>query len=479
MRGSRRSVGFTPASLPNLRVWYDGRSPKQLGGFVPPEGVAIQTWKDISGGGRDAVSTSGARWPFYSRQNRSLHFDGIDDEVVVPTSSSFYPITIYLCVVVNSLAASARILNWRGVTPDSGITVTLGTDGTIFAQRRNAGTFDVQVVTTNAVTVGVHNYIAITYSSTSVSVRLNGTTSTGTGSSATPTWSAQISVFSNNGALWLPCYAGGILMYAAAHTTTQTDQVIHWMQNTWHNLNATVSTLYECDYGSNVITDYMMANTGSYNPTPSLIVTSPAPPAPLVYCGQYSVPGDGQRCEDLPLGWGYDALPYVEGGEFWFGDSIWLPVGHPVNVGGSQTLIQWKNNSTGSPPLEVCIGQNSNYIRVQGGYGNPLGPRLTARNLALATFGVWNRVVLHIKFSRFPATSLVEVWWNGTQVVSGYQPDGGTLYPTDGTNTATLPSYQKFGYYRDQAFFTTAAGWGVNSVMHSDFKIGTSYAAVA
>nr|WP_246326485.1 heparin lyase I family protein [Actinomycetospora corticicola] len=159
---------------------------------------------------------------------------------------------------------------------------------------------------------------------------------------------------------------------------------------------------------------------------------------------QFTMPGGGTRSEIVPT-----TAEFTEGQDRWFRFSFYLPAGFPTQVTTWQVITQWKNDGTGSPPLEITVGGGN--LNLEGGYGYPAGPRTFAQPLAPAVTGQRTDLVLHVFFSRDPSKGTVDVWNNGTQVLAGYKPAGGTLYPTDKKNTATSSSYWKMGIYRDSA----------------------------
>jgi hypothetical protein len=156
------------------------------------------------------------------------------------------------------------------------------------------------------------------------------------------------------------------------------------------------------------------------------------------------MPGGGTRTELVPT-----TADFVEGQDRWFRFSFYLPTSFPTQVASWQVITQWKNDGTGSPPLEITVG-NGNLV-LEGGYGYPGGSRKFTRVLGPATTGTRTDLILHVFFSRDPNKGTVDVWRNGTQVVSAYKPAGGTLYPTSTASTASLDSYWKMGIYRDSA----------------------------
>ena len=93
--------------------------------------------------------------------------------------------------------------------------------------------------------------------------------------------------------------------------------------------------------------------------------------------------------------------------------------------------------------------------------------------VAPATTGQRIDLVVHVFFSRDPSKGVVDVWRNGTQVVAGLKPPGGTLYPTNTAGTASLSSYWKMGLYRDSAI-TQTAQYTIESA-----KVGNTYTQVA
>ncbi|MCD2188458.1 heparin lyase I family protein [Actinomycetospora soli] len=164
---------------------------------------------------------------------------------------------------------------------------------------------------------------------------------------------------------------------------------------------------------------------------------------------RFTMPGGGTRSEIVPT-----TASFTEGQDRWFRFSFYLPTGFPTQVTSWQLLTQWKNDGTGSPPLELTVGNGN--LNLSGGYGHPAGPRTFSRVIAPATTGQRIDLVVHVFFSRDPGKGVVDVWRNGTQVIAGLKPPGGTLYPTNTAATASLSSYWKMGLYRDSAITQTA-----------------------
>ena len=195
-----------------------------------------------------------------------------------------------------------------------------------------------------------------------------------------------------------------------------------------------------------------------------VLVTSPVTAGATA--AQFTMPAKGTRSEIVPT-----TAEFTEGQDRWFRFSFFLPTSFPTQVTSWQVITQWKNEGDGSPPLEITVGGGN--LKLEGGYGYPGGPRQFAQVLAPATTGSRTDLLLHVFFSRTPGQGSVDVWRNGTPVLTGYKPAGGTLYPTSTASTASLASYWKMGIYRDSAI-TSPAQYTIESA-----KIGNTQAQVA
>ncbi|GLZ53369.1 heparin lyase I family protein [Actinomycetospora sp. NBRC 106378] len=174
---------------------------------------------------------------------------------------------------------------------------------------------------------------------------------------------------------------------------------------------------------------------------------------------RFTMPGGGKRSEIEP-----NVDNFTEGQDRYIRLSVRLADGFPVNANSWQLITQFKNEGTGSPPLELRIG-NGNYI-LSGGFDHPGGSKNFDKVVAPAVTGKVTMIVLHVKFSSTSSTSVVDAWVDGQQKVAGFHPPGGTLYPGN-------YSYWKLGLYRDTAIGQTA------TYELSDARLGTSYASVA
>ncbi|HEV7203435.1 MAG TPA: heparin lyase I family protein [Jatrophihabitans sp.] len=182
------------------------------------------------------------------------------------------------------------------------------------------------------------------------------------------------------------------------------------------------------------------------------------------YAGKYVIPAGGARCENVP-----SMREMTEGDDMWFSWSTMLGSDFPVNISNWQVIDQWKNDGTGSPPLELTV--ENGQFRVDGGYGWPGNtssgtPKMSYQWVGAATTNVWNHWTFHVKFSSNPTVGYVDVWRDGKQVISGWHMPGGTLYPS-------LNSYLKVGYYRDTAISTQG------TVYQDAWKAGTTAASVS
>jgi hypothetical protein len=155
-----------------------------------------------------------------------------------------------------------------------------------------------------------------------------------------------------------------------------------------------------------------------------------------------SVPSGSQRAEIEP------AVPeFSEGQTRYFRLTYLLPPSFPTDPQGFQLATQWKNDGTGSPPLELRI-EKGRFV-LGGGYGRPGGSRLFATDVAPVVTGRPVEIVVGIRFSSDPDRGRVDVWIDGAQKIAGFRPPGGTLYPG-------RSSYWKIGLYRDTGNAATA-----------------------
>jgi hypothetical protein len=173
---------------------------------------------------------------------------------------------------------------------------------------------------------------------------------------------------------------------------------------------------------------------------------------------RFSVPSGSQRAEIEP-----DVPEFSEGQTRYFRLTYVLPSSFPADPQGFQLATQWKNDGTGSPPLEVRV-EKGRFV-LGGGYGRPGGARLFSTDIAPVVTGKPVEIVVGIRFSSDPGKGQVDVWLDGEQKVAGFRPPGGTLYPG-------RSSYWKIGLYRH----TGNAGTATADLLAA--ALGTSYEAV-
>ena len=164
------------------------------------------------------------------------------------------------------------------------------------------------------------------------------------------------------------------------------------------------------------------------------------------------MPGGGKRSEVEPK---FKALS--EGDEYYFGFSVKLAPDFPVSTSDWQVITQFKNDGTGSPPLELKVQDGKFLIDGDsGGFSQVVGD---------AVPGQWTHLVMRVKFS--PSNGTVSAWQDGVQKIADYAPPSGTMY--SGKN-----SYVKTGIYRDpsigQAGKLSFGSWAIGTTLGSVSK---------
>ena len=166
----------------------------------------------------------------------------------------------------------------------------------------------------------------------------------------------------------------------------------------------------------------------------------------------FSMPGGGKRSEVEPK---FKALS--EGDEYYFGFSVKLAPDFPVSTSDWQVITQFKNDGTGSPPLELKVQDGKFLIDGNsGGFSQVVGD---------AVPGQWTHLVMRVKFS--PSNGTVSAWQDGVQKIADYAPPSGTMYPGKS-------SYVKTGIYRDpsigQAGKLSFGSWAIGTTLGSVSK---------
>jgi hypothetical protein len=206
----------------------------------------------------------------------------------------------------------------------------------------------------------------------------------------------------------------------------------------WTGAAQAAGVVWQSDFTGSGFTKFKSTpwnNVGASAPTlvPSSVNAPPAKAA------EFTVPHGGTRSEIEP-----NVLNFTEGADYYFGDTFTLPATFPVNETSWQVISQWKNADTGSPPVELKIGHGN--VILDGGYGYPgapAGSKYWTTNLAPAVTAHAMKVVLHIHFSANPSMGSIEAWVNGAQVLTGYHPVSGTLYPSAKKTKASATQAKK------------------------------------
>lgn len=111
-----------------------------------------------------------------------------------------------------------------------------------------------------------------------------------------------------------------------------------------------------------------------------------------------------------------------EGDELYFRVDFVLDPGFPIDQGNTFCLVNQihQGASTGSPPVEFDIAQSRLSVRGDSdAYAEDLAP------VAVDTL---YKLVYRVRFSEDPASSLLEVWLNDTQLLADFQPPCATLW---------------------------------------------------
>ncbi|GHJ50602.1 hypothetical protein Cs7R123_79440 [Catellatospora sp. TT07R-123] len=154
---------------------------------------------------------------------------------------------------------------------------------------------------------------------------------------------------------------------------------------------------------------------------------------------RFYLAGGQQRNESQPTA----AQNITEGQTYIVRFTDYLAPGFPTATGDWQVVMQFKNDSTGSPPIEIKIGHGK--YALDGNNG------AWSYDIGNAVTGVPITITVRVTFSANAGTAVMDAWYNGVQTVSGQHPKGaGTLY--SGQN-----SYLKTGLYRSTAISQAGA----------------------
>ncbi len=155
------------------------------------------------------------------------------------------------------------------------------------------------------------------------------------------------------------------------------------------------------------------------------------------------------RTEAVPRGEARDNV--LEGVDYWYGMSVFVPVGHQTDALSGDTVVQWHHgsgatpgcSSGGNPPLHLRIAGTNWVVRAKASPDVVNDCKRTdkivfEKDLGAVTKGGWTDWVFHVVWSP-KADGRLEVWMNGKLVVdySG---------PTDYGNAGG--SWMKLGLYK-------------------------------
>ncbi len=148
---------------------------------------------------------------------------------------------------------------------------------------------------------------------------------------------------------------------------------------------------------------------------------------------RFHLAGGQQRNESQPNA----AQNITEGQTYIVRFTDYLPAGFPTATNDWQVIMQFKNASTGSPPVEIKIGHGKYFLDGNNGaWHYDIGDAVTGRPIT---------ITVRIKFSTNASVAVMDAWYNGNQTVFGQHPRGaGTLY-------SGQSSYLKTGIYRSTA----------------------------
>jgi hypothetical protein len=163
----------------------------------------------------------------------------------------------------------------------------------------------------------------------------------------------------------------------------------------------------------------------------------------------------------------YTTSEFTEGLETYVGYLFEVPTQDPFISAGQHAIMQFKNDGSGSPPVDLDIRNFAQYGAATGGLyltyssGDTAGV-LDAGLLLIPMadlMGVQHAICFHVVFSADKAVGFMEVWLDGVSVYSG---NSKTL--RDG-----LDSYLKVGLYGPSGL-----GDNTHVAYHAAVRYGTS-----
>lgn len=216
----------------------------------------------------------------------------------------------------------------------------------------------------------------------------------------------------------------------------------------------------EAMYGPTIFADdFSIGSKAPWNDAQAMtadrIQNVPAPGGRTGYAGRFEVrngdrgfPGDYDSRAELAW-WSYLA---GEGHVVTYSWSTYFPADFPIESAW-QDIAQWKNEGTGTPPLQIGLSN--------GRLGMTAGSQFGYRTIwgAPLTRGAWHTFVVTLRFSENAKDGSVDLTFDGKKMLDRYHLP--TLYKG-------LKNYFKIGLYRSHTIQPTQV------VYHSDLTIRRS-----
>jgi hypothetical protein len=224
----------------------------------------------------------------------------------------------------------------------------------------------------------------------------------------------------------------------------------------------TSRVLWKGDFERGLLTQYDDAPWNFVGAPGAALVTSPV--AQGTYAAKFVVPPGVPRNELIARS---PADSFVNGQTRFFAWSVYLPSDFAFDWRW-RLIAQWKNDGTGSPPLEFSL--EGRRWRLEGGWNGGDNADISDHRVAWAAQAVrgrWTRFVAGIRFQAStqsePYQGCIALWRDGVRVLRNTRFK--TLY-------IDRASYLKVGLYRDAGIGTT------DTIYHDGWRMGTTYRSV-
>ena len=223
------STNFLPTYIPGIQLWLDGADPL-ASGTPPANGTAITTWSDKSGNGRNGTGTGS---PSYVSASSNISFNGSQ---YFTTSYTSFASTESIFVVYNITNNSSQ-----GALVD-----TNSSGGRSFKHfAANGPSLVSAAVATRAlgtlpITSGVTYITGVSYSTTGISIYVNGTVSVT--NATNPAFTAGITTigYGHPNSFYLTGSISEILIYNAVLSTSQRQVIEGYLAWKW-NMQSSLS----------------------------------------------------------------------------------------------------------------------------------------------------------------------------------------------------------------------------------------------